>query len=95
MNSILPTCFVILALFVQSSIVEYNAAHYVQAAIVNSQTLEEVARLEQALKSGQVPADLNIRDASNTIKNKNPIDNMVTDRENEAATDVPTDMEQG
>ncbi|XP_010250407.1 PREDICTED: U2 small nuclear ribonucleoprotein A' isoform X2 [Nelumbo nucifera] len=32
----------------------------IKAAIVNSQTLEEVARLEQALKSGQLPADLKI-----------------------------------
>ncbi|KAI4381309.1 hypothetical protein MLD38_007391 [Melastoma candidum] len=32
----------------------------IKAAIVNSQTLEEVARLEKALKSGQIPADLNI-----------------------------------
>lgn len=30
----------------------------IKAAIVNSQTLEEVARLEQALKTGQLPADL-------------------------------------
>ncbi|CBI29303.3 hypothetical protein VitviT2T_001672 [Vitis vinifera] len=30
----------------------------IKAAIVNSQTLEEVARLEKALKSGQLPADL-------------------------------------
>lgn len=29
----------------------------IKAAIVNSQTLEEVARLEKALKSGQIPAD--------------------------------------
>ncbi|KAL1359730.1 hypothetical protein HN51_005065 [Arachis hypogaea] len=29
----------------------------IKAAIVNSQTLEEVARLEKALKSGQLPAD--------------------------------------
>lgn len=32
----------------------------IKAAIVNSQTLEEVARLEKALKSGQLPADLKI-----------------------------------
>ncbi|XP_020210168.1 U2 small nuclear ribonucleoprotein A' [Cajanus cajan] len=30
----------------------------IKAAIVNSQTLEEVARLEKALKSGQLPEDL-------------------------------------
>ncbi|KAK4780608.1 hypothetical protein SAY87_016714 [Trapa incisa] len=34
----------------------------IKAAIVNSQTLEEVARLEKALKSGQLPADLQIFD---------------------------------
>ncbi|CAM8939424.1 unnamed protein product [Rhodiola kirilowii] len=32
----------------------------IKAAIVNSQTLEEVARLEQALNSGQLPAEFNI-----------------------------------
>ncbi|KAE8680738.1 U2 small nuclear ribonucleoprotein A' [Hibiscus syriacus] len=32
----------------------------IKAAIVNSQTLEEVARLEKALKTGLLPADLNI-----------------------------------
>ncbi|KAL5724536.1 hypothetical protein ACHQM5_007783 [Ranunculus cassubicifolius] len=34
----------------------------IKAAIVNSQTLEEVARLEQALRSGQLPADLKFPD---------------------------------
>ncbi|XP_071703026.1 U2 small nuclear ribonucleoprotein A' isoform X2 [Rutidosis leptorrhynchoides] len=52
----------------------------IKAAIVNSQTLEEVARLEQALRSGQVPADLNI---GNT-----------TDTETAKKNDGPTDMEQ-
>ncbi|XP_073526436.1 uncharacterized protein [Phyllobates terribilis] len=32
----------------------------IKAAIVNSQTLEEVAMLERALKSGQIPSDLKI-----------------------------------
>lgn len=32
----------------------------IKAAIVNSQTLEEVARLEKALKSGQIPAEFQI-----------------------------------
>ncbi|KAE9618626.1 putative leucine-rich repeat domain, L domain-containing protein [Lupinus albus] len=40
----------------------------IKAAIVNSQTLEEVARLEKALKSGQLPEDL-----------KGLTDNMVLD----------------
>ncbi|KAG6553453.1 hypothetical protein Mapa_004365 [Marchantia paleacea] len=30
----------------------------IKAAIANSQTLEEVARLEKALRTGQLPADL-------------------------------------
>ncbi|CAI0393298.1 unnamed protein product [Linum tenue] len=34
----------------------------IKAAIVNSQTLEEVARLEQALSTGQLPADLKLFD---------------------------------
>ncbi|KAL8166541.1 hypothetical protein V2J09_008040 [Rumex salicifolius] len=34
----------------------------IKAAIVNSQTLEEVAMLEKALKSGQLPSDLKIPD---------------------------------
>ncbi|MED6145761.1 hypothetical protein PIB30_028214 [Stylosanthes scabra] len=34
----------------------------IKAAIVNSQTLEEVARLEKALKSGQLPADFELND---------------------------------
>ncbi|KAM0947173.1 putative U2 small nuclear ribonucleoprotein A' [Dioscorea sansibarensis] len=33
----------------------------IKAAIVNSQTLEEVARLEQALKSGQIPDEFNVQ----------------------------------
>ncbi|XP_059291602.1 U2 small nuclear ribonucleoprotein A' [Lycium ferocissimum] len=77
----------------------------IKAAIVNSQTLEEVARLEQALKSGQLPADLNIGDydvAAKTEDSKE--DEMVTDGDDKAnkaeenvpeqKTDGPTDMEQ-
>ncbi|KAK9086079.1 hypothetical protein Sjap_026490 [Stephania japonica] len=41
----------------------------IKAAIVNSQTLEEVARLEKALKSGQLPADLKIPGV--TVQDKN------------------------
>ncbi|KAL8243526.1 hypothetical protein R6Q59_009784 [Mikania micrantha] len=62
----------------------------IKAAIVNSQTLEEVARLEKALKSGQVPADLNIGNTnlSNATNNENS--------KNQAAqkNDGPADMEQ-
>ncbi|KAI3820623.1 hypothetical protein L1987_08171 [Smallanthus sonchifolius] len=55
----------------------------IKAAIVNSQTLEEVARLEKALKSGQVPADLNI---GNT--------NSSTNNQATKESDGPADMEQ-
>ncbi|KAL8456898.1 hypothetical protein ACS0TY_034942 [Phlomoides rotata] len=54
----------------------------IKAAIINSQTLEEVARLEQALKSGQLPADFNISDGDNghkTTSESAQQDNMITD----------------
>ncbi|CAL5444288.1 unnamed protein product [Camellia sinensis] len=55
------------------------------AAIVNSQTLEEVARLEKALKSGQLPADLKIGDNDGMINNEAAKeDKMVTDGQTEA-----------
>lgn len=56
----------------------------IKAAIVNSQTLEEVARLEKALKSGQLPADLRTLvegTGANAIKPKD--ENMVSDTQNE------------
>ncbi|PWA91865.1 U2 small nuclear ribonucleoprotein A [Artemisia annua] len=59
----------------------------IKAAIVNSQTLEEVARLEKALKSGQVPADLLIGNTNATNKN-------ASEGGKEATEDGPTDMEQ-
>ncbi|KAA8542031.1 hypothetical protein F0562_023183 [Nyssa sinensis] len=63
----------------------------IKAAIVNSQTLEEVARLEQALKSGQLPADLNIDDNDALTKNENvEEDKMVTDDQDEG-NDEPKD----
>ncbi|CAJ1977836.1 unnamed protein product [Sphenostylis stenocarpa] len=49
----------------------------IKAAIVNSQTLEEVARLEKALKSGQLPADL-----------KGLNDNIVLDNVHEKPEDM-------
>ncbi|KAE9589320.1 hypothetical protein Lal_00000357 [Lupinus albus] len=52
----------------------------IKAAIVNSQTLEEVARLEKALKSGQLPEDL-----------KGIADNMVLDNVPEKHGDVVHD----
>ncbi|KAL9256914.1 U2 small nuclear ribonucleoprotein A'-like protein [Drosera capensis] len=51
----------------------------VKAAIVNSQTLEEVARLEKALKSGQLPENLLMSDAEPTTMDEgNDDDNVVT-----------------
>ncbi|XP_061993130.1 U2 small nuclear ribonucleoprotein A' [Rosa rugosa] len=67
----------------------------IKAAIVNSQTLEEVARLEQALKSGQLPADLKILDEDtpmNTVKDKD--DEMAVTNENEANVEVKDVEEQ-
>ncbi|KAK9080591.1 hypothetical protein SSX86_000349 [Deinandra increscens subsp. villosa] len=62
----------------------------IKAAIVNSQTLEEVARLEKALKSGQVPEDLNIGNTNlpSATANQNATDQAT--KEN----DGPTDMDQ-
>ncbi|KAG2260036.1 hypothetical protein Bca52824_079330 [Brassica carinata] len=37
------------------------------AAIINSQTIEEIARLEQALKFGQVPAGLIVPDPASGV----------------------------
>ncbi|XP_020587856.1 U2 small nuclear ribonucleoprotein A' isoform X2 [Phalaenopsis equestris] len=48
----------------------------IKAAIVNSQTLEEVARLEQALRSGQIPAEFQIPG-----RGENEVDKMETDIE--------------
>ncbi|KAL6972938.1 hypothetical protein U1Q18_027112 [Sarracenia purpurea var. burkii] len=64
----------------------------IKAAIVNSQTLEEVARLEKALKSGQLPADLKIGNDDTTNDEAAKEDKMVTDEENEA-NDGPKDAE--
>ncbi|KAJ8427757.1 hypothetical protein Cgig2_006425 [Carnegiea gigantea] len=78
----------------------------IKAAIVNSQTLEEVARLEKALKSGELPANLKIPD-DGAIRNRADADgdkmatdvqdemNMVSeDAEGPSNSDVPTPMEQ-
>ncbi|CAI9113793.1 OLC1v1014474C3 [Oldenlandia corymbosa var. corymbosa] len=68
----------------------------IKAAIVNSQTLEEVARLEQALKSGQIPADLNIPGFDATDKTDGADeDKMVTDVEeqtNNKASNIESDQ---
>nr|XP_027123939.1 U2 small nuclear ribonucleoprotein A' [Coffea arabica] len=78
----------------------------IKAAIVNSQTLEEVARLEQALKTGQLPADLNIGEIDDAGESENAReDKMVTDSEektndqpgkaeSENKNDGPEEMEQ-
>lgn len=56
----------------------------IKAAIVNSQTLEEVARLEQALRSGQIPAEFQItRNVSELNAGENKDDSMETDFDNE------------
>ncbi|KAG6484472.1 hypothetical protein ZIOFF_052990 [Zingiber officinale] len=47
---------------------------YMQAAIINSQTLEEVARLEKALKLGQIPEEF-----MNLGKETNASEDMVVD----------------
>ncbi|KAF6163768.1 hypothetical protein GIB67_012127 [Kingdonia uniflora] len=57
----------------------------IKAAIVNSQTLEEVARLEQALKSGQLPADLNFPDDVTVDGIQSKGDKMDTDGQNVSA----------
>ncbi|KAL7099514.1 hypothetical protein ACP275_09G088700 [Erythranthe tilingii] len=64
----------------------------IKAAIVNSQTLEEVARLEQALKSGQLPADFNINDDDSAPESESAQpDNMITDEKE--ANGEPKDSE--
>ncbi|XP_057791518.1 U2 small nuclear ribonucleoprotein A' isoform X2 [Salvia miltiorrhiza] len=77
----------------------------IKAAIMNSQTLEEVARLEQALKSGQLPAEFN-SDGDNTPEGEatEQEDNMITEEkeadnepkesEPEEKKDEPSEMEE-
>ncbi|KAK4790234.1 hypothetical protein SAY86_017538 [Trapa natans] len=67
----------------------------IKAAIVNSQTLEEVARLEKALKSGQLPADLQILDDKtgvSTVKGEDV--EMVSSNQNEVDVQQKDSMEQ-
>lgn len=56
----------------------------IKAAIVNAQTLEEVARLDKALQSGQIPADFIISGNSDTDMASVPAtdDKMDTDAPN-------------
>ncbi|KAK8965054.1 U2 small nuclear ribonucleoprotein A' [Platanthera guangdongensis] len=51
----------------------------IKAAIVNSQTLEEVARLEEAFRSGQIPAELQIPAKDRGLAGANKEDRMETD----------------
>ncbi|KAK8917082.1 U2 small nuclear ribonucleoprotein A' [Platanthera zijinensis] len=70
----------------------------IKAAIVNSQTLEEVARLEEAFRSGQIPAELQIPAKDRGLTGANKEDHMETDgvgnssdvtmRENENAAPI-------
>ncbi|GAV75268.1 LRR_8 domain-containing protein [Cephalotus follicularis] len=67
----------------------------IKAAILNSQTLEEVARLEKALKSGLLPADLQIPDHdSGTNTAKEIDDKMVSDDQNEVDVEPNNEEEQ-
>ncbi|XP_068665843.1 U2 small nuclear ribonucleoprotein A'-like [Aristolochia californica] len=64
----------------------------IKAAIVNSQTLEEVARLEQALKSGQLPADLQIPDDDMASADTNSKDEKM---DTDAPADAPEEAKDG
>ncbi|URE18551.1 U2 small nuclear ribonucleoprotein [Musa troglodytarum] len=56
----------------------------IKAAIVNSQTLEEVARLEKALKLGQIPEEfMNLGKETTTASGDAVVDGMDTDDQNE------------
>ncbi|GMN49407.1 hypothetical protein TIFTF001_018570 [Ficus carica] len=67
----------------------------IKAAIVNSQTLEEVARLEKALKSGQLPADFQFSydNAQSGISQGTNETKVQNNNENEADGE-PTDVEE-
>lgn len=70
----------------------------IKAAIVNSQTLEEVARLEKALKSGQIPAEFQILNndvhvaPTHAKEDKMDMDgqNEVNDAQDQKETEDPT-----
>lgn len=57
----------------------------IKAAILNSQTLEEVARLEKALKTGQLPADLKIPDYDTGAKDVPEEDEKMIDSDQDKA----------
>ncbi|WCJ17961.1 U2 small nuclear ribonucleoprotein A [Euphorbia peplus] len=58
----------------------------IKAAIINSQTLEEVARLEKALSSGLIPADLKILET-------NLGSNIVMEKDDKMNSEKPDEME--
>ncbi|CAN0928435.1 U2 small nuclear ribonucleoprotein A' [Linum grandiflorum] len=72
----------------------------IKAAIVNSQTLEEVARLEKALSTGQIPADLHMLDdihQPNSSKDKDDemeTDNLPKTDSHDTTASEPTAMDQ-
>lgn len=56
----------------------------IKAAIVNSQTLEEVARLEKALSTGQIPAEFAIpKPDANMADASEETEKMETDGQNQ------------
>lgn len=64
----------------------------IKAAIVNSQTLEEVARLEKALKSGLLPEDLKSLNGNVTLDNVNEKgEDVVHDESNDTREQKNTD----
>lgn len=67
----------------------------IKAAIANSQTLEEVARLEKALKSGQLPVDLKIPgDDVKMDPAKDKVDEeMITENQNNISEKINEDNE--
>lgn len=67
----------------------------IKAAIANSQTLEEVARLEKALKSGQLPADLKIPgDDVKMDPARDKVDEeMITENQNNISEKINEDNE--
>ncbi|MBA0779730.1 hypothetical protein Gotri_003944 [Gossypium trilobum] len=70
----------------------HEYAKITSAAIVNSQTLEEVARLEKALQTGQLPADLKIPgDDTNAAKGGD--EKKVSDIQNESNVE-PDNMDE-
>lgn len=67
----------------------------IKAAIVNSQTLEEVARLEKALQTGQLPADLIIPGDDSGLKSVGDKDvDMTSDGQNDLNSEMEKTQEE-